>query len=83
MRKFLIIILTAVAGVVVLLFGIVLLHGFPLSLMDLNEDGFVSPSEFLGSLDQGHRPTHRGEIVCTEIFSLKVGMPIKEVCPGD
>ena len=55
-------------------------HGFPFELMDLNDDGFVSPAEYLRSTGLGHRPETEREGHCTEIFLLKDGLPIKVIC---
>ena len=58
----------------------VISHGFPFGLMDLNDDSFVSPAEYLRSIDLGHRPEAGREDHCTEIFLLKDGLPIKVIC---
>ena len=79
-RKFLIIFIAMAGSILAFILWAVLSHGFPFSLMDINDDGFVSPDEFVNSIDLGHRPASVQEGVCTEIFFLKDGMPVKIVC---
>ncbi|MEY4871916.1 MAG: hypothetical protein RLZZ563_1246 [Pseudomonadota bacterium] len=70
------------AIVLVVAFAVVSSHGFPFAFMDLNDDGFVSPAEYLMSVDLGHRPVTEGQKLCTEVFLLKDGLPLKVVCEG-
>jgi hypothetical protein len=80
MRKILVILLSGIAVIVMALIAIVTSHGFPFALMDLNDDGYVSPTEFLGSLDLWHRPAEKYGDRCTEIFLLKDGSTLKVIC---
>lgn len=82
-RKFLIILIAMAGTILAFILWIGLSHGFPFALMDLNDDGLVSPSEFVNGIDLGHRPASAHESVCTEIYRLKDGMPIKVVCEDD
>lgn len=79
LRKFLVIIFMIAAAMYVGIFGLVLSHGFPISLMDINDDGFISPNELLNSIELWHRHARAQDGVCTEIFRLKDGMPVKVV----
>ena len=89
MRRMLVIFLSGLAIIVLALNAIVLLHRFPFVLMDLNDDGYVSPAEYLGSIDlwyhpapgiDGYRAVDGPIANCTVIFRLKDGYPIKTVC---
>jgi len=55
--------------------------GFPYEYMDLNDDGFVSPLEAIQTLDLGVRNVSRDGRDCAEVFTLKDGMPVKQICP--
>ena len=80
MRMLLIIFLSGSVTLLVIAVAVVSLHGFPFALMDSNEDGFVSPAEYLRSIDLGYRPVKEDESICTEVFLLKDGLPLRVVC---
>ena len=46
---------------------------------DFNDDGKVSWSEYV---DHEKREITKDDVVCTEYFSLKTGLPIRLVCPA-
>ena len=58
-------------------------NGFPYKYMDLDDSGFVSPREALRTLDLGIRDTDVGTKKCIEVFALKDGLPIKQICSHD
>jgi len=80
LRKLIFFLIAVAAIISAAVIWVVLSHGFPIALMDLNDDGFVSPREFVASIDYGHRPASDREGDCTEIFFLKDGMPLKVIC---
>ena len=80
MRRLLIIIVAIAVAPLLVLAGLVLLHGFPTKYMDLNDDQFVSPAEVIRSLDLAHRTARQGDTTCVEIFQLKDGQAIKHIC---
>jgi len=80
LRKLILIAMAVPTIILALAIGLVLVQEFPFRLMDLNEDGLVSPREFLNSLNLGYRPETGREGHCTEVFLLKDGMPVKVVC---
>jgi len=51
--------------------------------MDWNEDGTTSIFEFFHSSDVGKREIKIDNKVCTEYFSYKDGLPIKQVCENE
>ena len=69
--------------VAIALLALIGLHGFPYKYMDLNDSGFVSPHEALRTLDLGVRDTDVGTEECVEVFALKDGQPIKQICSND
>jgi hypothetical protein len=53
-------------------------HGYTLTDMDWNGDGYTTPAEVIRGSDVGERPSPTG---CREFFDYKDGLPIKTVCP--
>ena len=49
--------------------------------MDLDGDGHTTVREWLGAIDVDVRPVEMSGKQCREIFQLKDGMPVKEICP--
>lgn len=80
MRKSVIVLLSGTTMILIAVGAIVLLHGFPFALMDLNDDGSISPAEYLQSIDLWYRPVDGRDEHCTEIYQLKDGLPIKMLC---
>ena len=80
LRKLILIAMAAPMTILAFVIGLVLVQDFPFRLADLNEDGLVSPREFINSLNLGYRPETGREGLCAEIFLLKDGMPVKVVC---
>jgi len=66
-----------VTGVTIIL---VLLNGFPVKYMDLDDSGWISLNELYGSLDLGVRENNNDDQICVEIYSLKDGLPVKMIC---
>ena len=56
-------------------------YNYGVSDMDWNGDGRVTVLEFFAAWDVGMRPIDRDGRQCREFFSLKDGLPIREVCP--
>ena len=80
MRKFFIVLLIVAATILATITWLVLSHGFPFVLMDVDDSGFVSLSELVNSIELWHRPATGREGVCTEVFRLKDGSAVKVVC---
>ena len=80
MRRLLMIISAVVVVPPLVLAGLVLLHGFPVKYMDLNDDQFISPAEVIRSLNLGRRTVRQGNTTCVEIFELEDGQAIKHIC---
>ena len=69
--------------VAIALLMLISLNGFPYKYMDLDDSGFVSPREALRTLDMGIRNADVGREECVEIFALKDGQPIRQICSED
>ena len=79
-RKLLIIICMVAAILLGGILRLVLSHGFPIPPMDIDDDSFISPGEFLNSIELWHRPVRAHDDPCMEIFRLKDGLGVKVVC---
>lgn len=73
--------LLVVTMMAVTILAVLVIHnGFPLKYMDIDDSGWVSPSEMYQTLDLGVRQRETNGQLCVEIFSLKDGLPIKLIC---
>jgi hypothetical protein len=79
-RKLIVFLLGFAAFAVAYILYAVWQNDFPFSLMDLDDNGFVSPSEFIGSFDLGYRQVIGQGRNCIEIYYLKDGLERKVVC---
>lgn len=81
MMKRVLIALAFVAFVVTVISAVLILQsGFPHKLMDLDDSGFVSPREAIRTLDLGTREIVVEGRECVEIYALKDGLPLKQIC---
>lgn len=70
-------VLTAIVFVVLISVG-----GVPFKYMDLNDSGLVSLREAIRTMDMSVREVNIDGKKCVEIYELKDGLPIKQICPA-
>lgn len=59
------------------------MQGYSWDEMDWDKNGSTTIFEFLKSSDIGRRPYIENAVNCIESYSMKSGLPINIVCPGN
>jgi len=56
-------------------------QGYSWREMDWGQKGSTSMADFFAASDIGKREVRLNGVLCTEYYSYKDGLPVKQVCP--